>query len=809
MDVAAPSMVGQTVSHYRIVAKLGDGGMGAVYDAEDTRLGRHVALKFIPQELVHDRKALDRFFWEARASSQLNHPGICIIHDIEDSDGHPFIVMERLEGRSLKERMLGKAFEIDEILDIAIQVADALAACHAKGIIHRDIKPANIFITNSGVVKILDFGVAKLSPGLRAGETSLEDPLTVAGDIFGTAVYMSPEQARGEELDPRTDLFSFGVVLYQMATGKRPFQGTNAVMTLEAIMNQKPVSPLKINPNLPPELEGIIGRAMEKERGKRYPDALAMKGDLQSLRRETADLSETARHKPLLPYRIASTTFQTTSRKHLYILGGVIAFLITLLIPMGAYFLKQRSSVHARTTVAVLPLQNTSGDISLDFLRFALADEIANALTNTRQLDVRPTVMSRKYSNPDVDPRTAAKELRVGTIVTGHFLQQGDNLMVTLEAVEGANDKLLWESNFTASANNLIALQSDMNKQVTQGLLPAIGIATGTQAASGTRPADAAAYDLYLHAVALSHDPAPNKDAIAVLEHAVTSDPNYAPAWEELGLREYLDSQYSDGGEEMFQRSTQAFERAVALDPNRVVAAGQIITNRAERGELGRAYQSAQSLVQRLPNSAQAHFVMGYVYRYAGMLEQAMQECNKALALDPGNYTFRSCAWPFMESGDTKRAADFIKLDAGTEWAAYATPSLLLREGKIDEARAAVLKMPTAPRYHRDLLEACLAIRPYSDAQQLAHVAETTTPAAPDAELLYYQGALFADCGLRPAALRMLQAAIDQNYCAYTNLQLDPLLRKIRQSPGFEKVLSSAKECQQSNLTTRTDMQGP
>jgi len=307
MDVAAPSLVGQTVSHYRIVAKLGGGGMGAVYDAEDARLGRHVALKFVPPELVHDRKALDRFFWEARAASQLNHPGICTIHDIEDSDGHPFIVMERLEGRSLKERMLGKAFEIDEILDIAIQVADALAACHAKGIIHRDIKPANIFITNSGVVKILDFGVAKLSPGLRAGDTSLVDPLTVAGDIFGTAVYMSPEQARGEELDPRTDLFSFGVVLYQMATGKRPFQGTNAVTTLEAIMNQKPVSPLKINPDLPPELEGIIGRAMEKERGKRYPDALAMKGDLQSLRRETADLSETARHKPLLPYRTAST----------------------------------------------------------------------------------------------------------------------------------------------------------------------------------------------------------------------------------------------------------------------------------------------------------------------------------------------------------------------------------------------------------------------------------------------------------------------------------------------------------------------
>lgn len=799
MDVAA-SLVGQTVSHYRIISKLGGGGMGAVYEAEDTRLGRHVALKFVPPEMVNDRKALERFFWEARAASQLNHPGICTIHDIEDSDGHPFIVMERLEGVSLKERMMGGPMELDDILDIGIQVTDALAACHAKGIIHRDIKPANIFLTNNGHVKVLDFGVAKLAPGMRAGEAELDDPLTMAGDIFGTAVYMSPEQARGEELDARTDLFSLGVVLYQMATGQRPFTGNNAVATMSAIMTHKPVSPLKLNPKLPPELEGIIGRAMEKERGKRYPDAMAMKGDLQSLKRETEPgMTETARMRPLLPYRISSTTFQTTSRKSLYILAGVIAFLITLLIPMGMWFFKQRANVHARTSVAVLPLQNTNGDLSVDFLRYALADEVANALTSTRTLDVRPSLMSRKYVGADVDPRTAATDLRVGTIVTGHFMQQGDNLMVTLEAVEGTSDKVLWQTNVTAPANDLIGLQAVLNKQVTQGLLPAIGM-TGVQSEAGTRPHDPAAYDLYLHSLALSHDPAPNKDAIAVLEHAVAADPNYAPAWEELGLREYYDSQYSTGGEEMFQRSTQAFERAVVLDPNRVVAAGQIITHRVERGELGKAYQSAQELVKRLPENAQAHFVMSYVYRYAGMLEPAMQECNKALSLDPGNYTFRSCAWAFMEGGNTKRAADFIKLDAGSEWAAYATPSLLLREGKIDEARAAVSKMPTQARYHRDLMEACLGLRPYTDAQEMARVAETTTPAASDAEILYYQGAIFADCGLRPAALRMLNAAVEQNYCAYTNLQLDPMLRKLREVPEFKTVLKAAKDCQQANL---------
>jgi len=802
-------MIGQTVSHYRIVSKLGGGGMGAVYDAEDTRLGRHVALKFIPEELVHDRKALDRFFWEARAASQLNHPGICTIHDIEDTDGHPFIVMEKLEGVSLKDRMLGKPMQLEEILDIGIQVSDALAACHAKGIIHRDIKPANIFITNSGQVKILDFGVAKLSLGLKAGETSLDDPLTIAGDIFGTAVYMSPEQARGEELDARTDIFSFGVVLYQMATGQRPFVGTNAVTTLEAVMNRKPVSPLKLNPNLPPELEGIIGRAMEKERGNRYPDALALKGDLQSLKRETEPgMTTTARMRPALPYRIATSTFQTTSKKHVYVLLGVIALLITLLVPMGAWFLKQRARMHARNTIAVLPLQNVNGDVSVDFLRFALADEISNALMATRTLDVRPSSMTRKYSAVDVDPHQVANDLRVATVVTGHFLKQGENLLVTLEAIDGANDKLLWQTNFTVPADDLTKLQSTMTSQVNAGLLPAIGLAGG-QLAEGTHPHDPAAYDLYLHSLALPHDPGPNKDAIVVLEHAVQSDPNYAPAWEELGMRYYYDYSYSDGGEQAFQRATAAFQRALALDPNRIVAAGQLITNRVERGELGKAYQEAQAFVKRRPDDAEAHFVMGYVYRYAGMLPQATQECDKALALDPGNYTFRSCAWAFMDMGNTKRALDYINLDAKSEWAAYVMPSLLLREGEIEKARDAVTKMPTAPRYHRDLLEACLGLRPAEYADQLAHEAETTPPAAPDAELLYYQGALFADCGKREAALHLLQGAIEQNYCAYSNLQLDPMLDKVRLRPGFDKLVAAARVCQDNALTSTGGVAGP
>jgi len=809
-------LTGQTISHYRILEKLGSGGMGEVYGAVDVRLGRSVAIKFLSERLASDKNALDRFQLEARAASWLNHPNICTIFDIGEHNGAPYIVMEMLEGGSLRSRMQQGAMPNDQVLDVGIQLADALDAAHAKGIIHRDIKPGNIYVSERGQAKILDFGLAKLAaerrrmasqPVSATGEPLSDvsdDSLTNAGIIPGTTFYMSPEQARSEELDGRSDIFSLGVVLYEMGTGKKPFAGKTAFLTMEAILNAKPVSPLTLNPKLPEGFEEVVGKALEKDREQRFRTAAELRHDLQRLKQESdSGMVASGFHAPAGPL---PHTFRRASPKHTYLQLGIAGLLVVTLVALTAWWAQHGKAVVSgpapNNTIAILPFQNMTGDPGNDYLRLALADEVSGVLTHTRSLEVRPMSATQKYAGKDVNLGRAGRDLHVANLLTGHYMRQGDKLLVTLEVVEVKDERALWQGNVSVPAQDILALQSQLSSQVAQGLLPALGSTMGGLE-SATKPKSAEAYDLYLRSAAVPHDVGPNRQAIGMLERASTLDPNYAPTWDALCLRYYYEAEYAAGGSILLDRSDAACAHATALDANLVSAGSQLALNRVERGDLARAYQEAQDLIRQRPDSAEAHFTLSYVMRYAGFLDHAMQECDLALGLDPGYYRLRSCSEAFYEVGKVDRAMDFVRLDANSEWGRAHMPAVLLRAGKIDEAERAIKNVPDLAVWFKPLLSQCVQNGGVTTGQIIDAKTQTALLEVRDPELLYYQGSLMAFCGNQDLAVRMIGAAIQHNYCAYSALELDPLLASLRGTPEFGRLRDAATKCQQDFLSAR------
>ena len=774
----------RAVDSYRLVSRVGAGAMGEVYLAHDTKLDRPVALKFLSPAFAADQDRLRRFHHEARAASSLNHPHIVVVHDFGALDGRPYIVTEFIEGETLRHRLQQGPLPIGDVVEIGVQVAGALGAAHARGLVHRDIKPENIMLRPDGYAKVLDFGLAKLAAASQSSEHADLELHTQPGVVIGTPRYMSPEQARGLDLDARSDVWSLGVVLYEMATGRLPFAEDATVIAFDTDRNDRLAASERARRELRPELLSIICKALQTVRDLRYQSGAELCADLKDVQRQ--------------PTSPDSRAFLRHRRLALAILLAIaLPALVSVPLMRG-----NRATVPTgvQKTLAVLPFDNVSGDGEIDYLRLALADEVATALSWTPALAVRPIASSRRFAGAGVSPQQAGRELRVGGVVTGHFSMRQSELHVTVEAVDVDGNRVVWRDTIVARMNDSIALRDRLTSRIRNGLLPVLGT-SGASATHG-RPRNAEAYAVYLKSLAISSDPQPNREAIAMLQRASSIEPDYADAWARLSTRYYYDGHYGGGGIEALRHSEAAARQALTLDPNHEVAAVRLFNLQVEAGRLQDGYDSAMKLVAQRPDSGEARFALSYVLRYGGLVEESARECEQAVSRDPTNPIFRTCAQPFMILGRYDRALDFVRLDSGSEWARAITRAIYQRMGRRDDALeqhqwlAPEYLRGVAPASFHGLLARCLSgTAPDVQGQLSADDVRTFLTVREDPEPLYLWAGDLVYCGYTAPAITLLRESVRRNYCAVSAIEIDPAFAAIRGRAEYPELLDAARAC--------------
>jgi len=827
---------GTELAHYKIISMLGAGGMGEVYLAEDQRLRRKVAIKLLAPELTRDERGLRRFEHEAHAASALNHPNIITIYEFGHADGLRFIASEYIEGITLRYRLAGGKMELNAAIDIAIQIASALAAAHASGIVHRDIKPDNVIVRNDGIVKVLDFGIAKLNER-NIGETFRRTASGIAsstsepGMVIGTAKYMSPEQARGLPVDARSDIFSLGAVLYEMVTGREAFAGQTASDVIAEILKTEPPAPVEFAPEVPHEVERIISKAIRKDRETRYQTAKDLLIDLQDFKKEVefqaklqvsarpgsgtsgsrARAEEPARNVGIEPGNIKkasgsrplfqvneqplATSFLYSRRAWLSLAALLCAALIV------GYFALARSHslppAQRTRSLAILPFRNLKQDPQTDFLGFSLADAVITKVGYISALTVRPSSSVDKYRNQIIDSKKVAADLNVDTLLIGSFIKDGDDLRITTQLVDVKPDKILWQDSVDLKYDKLLTVQDRVAQQIIQGLELNL---SPTEAANlkPDKPINSLAYEYYLRGVDL-YSLNEFGPAIELLQKSAALEPNYAPTWAHLGRAYTTNASLRFGGREDYNKAQAAYEKAIALNPALVEPRIYMANLLTDTGRVEQSVPLLRTALQTSPNNAEAHWELGYAYRFGGMLRESVAECEKARQNNPQVKINSSALNSYLYLGKYDRFMQSLPVNNSTYILFYHG----FGEYYLGNYEQAAKDFDRAYEMEPALLPADVGkALSYSIKHEnepgvkLLHETEDRIErqGVTDSEGIYKVAQAYAVLGDKVAALHMLRLSIGGGFFCYPYFVRDPLLQNLRNEAEFQTLMDQARQ---------------